>query len=512
MNWTEGYVTEVTYTHGYYRELSPALMRLACLSQGLAAPEADDFHYLELGFGQGLSVNMHAAAVDGTFWGTDFNPSHAAQARAWSRITGTDLVALDASFAELAARDDLPAFDVIGLHGVWSWISPENRRAIAELARRHLKVGGVLYVSYNTTPGWSPTIPVRHLMCLHADLAGAEIQGMPGRINGAIAFAQRLVDSNAGYFRNNPVAADRIKSLANLDRNYLAHEYFNRDWHPMSFSEAADILSEAKLSFAGSIHLLDHLDAINLSTENQKILAEIPHPVLRQSVRDYMVNQYFRRDLFIKGPRRLSAAEAERAWRDAAFVLTSHPDDVPMTVQGALGPANLLESLYKPLLAAFFEDGAGPKTLGQLLERRDLPNVNLAQLREAALVLTGAGHLFPVQPSSANGHARCRALNQHLIERARSAGDINFLVSPVMGAGLMVARIPQLFLAAVQAGAADAPTIAQQVWDILNAQGQRLIHEGKTLESPEENLAELERQAQAFLDRRLPVLKALAIA
>ena len=28
-DWTAGYVTEIEYTYGYYRELSPSLLRLA---------------------------------------------------------------------------------------------------------------------------------------------------------------------------------------------------------------------------------------------------------------------------------------------------------------------------------------------------------------------------------------------------------------------------------------------------------------------------------------------------
>jgi hypothetical protein len=201
-------------------------------------------------------------------------------------------------------------------------------------------------------------MPVRHLMHLHTQLASAEARGMPARINEALAFTQRLADLQSGYFRVNPVANERVKGLAGLDRAYLAHEYLNRDWHPMAFSDVAEALSEAKLTFAASIHLLDHIDAINLSAEAQKMLGEISHPVLRQSVRDYLVNQYFRRDLFIKGARRFTPGELEQAWRESAFVLTSHPEDVPMHAQGALGQANLIEGFYKPLLEALAEDVA----------------------------------------------------------------------------------------------------------------------------------------------------------
>jgi hypothetical protein len=36
MSWTGGYVTEIEYTYGYCPELSPGLLRLACLSAGIA--------------------------------------------------------------------------------------------------------------------------------------------------------------------------------------------------------------------------------------------------------------------------------------------------------------------------------------------------------------------------------------------------------------------------------------------------------------------------------------------
>jgi len=47
---------------------------------------------------------------------------------------------------------------------------------------------------------------------------------------------------------------------------------------------------------------------------------------------------------------------------------------------------------------------------------------------------------------------------------------------------------------------------------ILAGQGQKLVKEGKTLETPEENLAELTTQANAFAEKQMPILKALQIA
>jgi hypothetical protein len=45
----------------------------------------------------------------------------------------------------------------------------------------------------------------------------------------------------------------------------------------------------------------------------------------------------------------------------------------------------------------------------------------------------------------------------------------------------------------------------------LVQQGQRILKEGKALETAEENLAELTAQADTFAEKQLAILKALGI-
>ena len=83
--WNEGYFTSDTYTYGYYHVLNPTYQRFCLLLKGIAAPEqTEDSTYCELGYGQGVSINIHAAATPGKFFGTDFNPAQAAQANEMS--------------------------------------------------------------------------------------------------------------------------------------------------------------------------------------------------------------------------------------------------------------------------------------------------------------------------------------------------------------------------------------------------------------------------------------------
>jgi hypothetical protein len=82
----------------------------------------------------------------------------------------------------------------------------------------------------------------------------------------------------------------------------------------------------------------------------------------------------------------------------------------------------------------------------------------------------------------------------------------------VTAGGVAVNRFQQLFLINLAQGKKQPAEWAQAAWQVLAAQSQKLVKEGKTLESPEENIAELTAQAQTFADKQLPILRALQIA
>lgn len=155
-----------------------------------------------------------------------------------------------------------------------------------------------------------------------------------------------------------------------------------------------------------------------------------------------------------------------------------------------------------------------PKTLAQLEQALQASGVNFPQLVQAVMVLAGAGVVLAAQEDTAATKARkhTERLNTHLMQKVRSSNDLNYLASPLTGGGVTVPRFQQLFLLAKQQGHKQPQDWARLVWNILAAQSQRLLKDGKTLESAEENLAELTRQASEFAEKRLPILKALQIA
>lgn len=509
--WSSGYVSDISYTHGYYGELSPLNTTFAITYAGYCVPPIESA--CELGFGQGLSINIHACSQTVKWWGTDFNPAQAAFAQGLSERCGNQAILDDAAFTEFCRRDDLPEFDFIALHGIWSWISDENRQVIVNFLSTKLKVGGVLYISYNTQPGWGAAIPMRDLMTDYVKLMTPPGKGIATRIDEALEFTEKLFATNPAYIKANPAIPERFKKMKGHDRKYLAHEYFNQDWLPMSFSKINNWLTQAKLSYVCSANLLDQIDTLNLTTEQQGLLNSIPDIIFRQTVRDFMINQQFRKDLWIKGPRQLTPFEKVELLRKQNLILLRDRKDVSLKLKGISGEVTLQETIYGPILDALADHQ--PKSLGQLEEKLRVANsINFRQLTEAALILIGSGiaglsqDLQNVQKVKKS----TESLNSEIKNRSRSQNEIQYLASPVTGGGIGVPRFGQLFLEAIQLGKKNPQEWASYVWELLQVQGQKIIKEGKTLESVEENLNELIEQAKTFEAKQLPILRALRIS
>jgi SAM-dependent methyltransferase len=508
-NWTSGYVADIGYTFGYYPELSPLRAKLAFLDAGLVFPDVTNA--CELGFGQGVSVNIHAAASATQWFGTDFNPSQASFANEVLAASGAPCHLSDEGFAEFCRRDDLPEFEFVGLHGIWSWISDENRSVIVDFIRRKLKVGGVLYVSYNTLPGWAQMVPLRHLLTEHAEVMAAPGRGIVSRIDAAIEFSEKLFELNPVFARANPPVLDRLKQIHRQNRHYLAHEYFNRDWEPMHFADMANWLEPARISYACSANFFDHVRAFNLTPEQWAFIQEIPDQNFRETVRDFMVNQQFRRDFWVKGARRMSPLRQLEELSQMRVILLMPASEVSMKAQGPLGDVNMNEDIYRPLI----DDLAGntPLMLGHLFEKGRSRGVTTAQVLQGILIMIGRGDISLVQDSVRTELAMkfTAPLNKDFIERVRGGGDLNYLASPVTGGGIAVSRSEQLFLGAISKGKEKPGELAEEAWASLAALGQRLVKEGKKIEMPDDNLAELRSQAENFVAKKMVLLKELRI-
>lgn len=506
VSWANGYVADVGYTHGFYRELAPVHLNFVALSTNKRGTSNAHGTYCELGCGQGVSTNVLAAGNPCIeFYANDFAPEQIAGARQLAREANlTNVHFSDASFAQYADDPDLPEFDVIVLHGIYSWVSADNRATIVEFLRRKLKVGGVVYVSYNTLPGWASASALRRLFFEHAQGSGGIL---PARVEKALIFADRLKDIDAGYFKYVYGAKERLKGIHTLNRSYLAHEYFNADWHPFYFVDVARDLGEAKLRYLGSANLLDHVDGANLTAAQQTMLHEVADPAFRETARDYITLQQFRKDVFGRGVLGLSPAEIQAGWTNLRLALTTPISSINYKVTGALGEVALQIESYAPVIEAL---KAGPRTLGELAQVPEIQAIGGMRIQEVLKVIIGAGWVQPCLEAEGDGvrSATTRSFNDAVMQRATWSQDVQVLASPVTGGGVSVERHHLLFLLALQDGHPNPPAFA---WSNFAAQGQVLLKEGKPLESPEENLAELQGRYEVFLQEHLPILSRVGI-
>ena len=506
--WNSGYMSEIDYIYGYYSELSPIRLKLALLSRGIAHSVGTSTNYLELGFGQGLSLAINAATSSGSFYGTDFNPGQAANAKELADALGKEMFLFDNSFEELAAREDLPEFDIIALHGIWSWVSDASREAILRIAREKLKPGGIFYISYNVTPGWSPAAPLRHLLSEYSKRAATG--GILSKVDQSIGFVEQVIGANAAYFNQNPALAQRLEQIKGLNRTYVTHEYFNANWDPMPFSTIASKLSEAKLTFGCSANILDNLEAISIPAQAHPILAEISDPILRETTKDYFVSQQFRRDIYVKGPRAITQYEMAKLVDQQVFVAMADADAWPTKIGTTAGKVELKQDIYRPIADALCAAPAQTASIADLLASGKVKGLDRWQLWEALLVMTSVGYAAPISDSETleDDIKAAQKLNKLISERAESSEQMQYLASAKIGSAISVNRIDQLFLRGIEIGEADVPAY---VWRVLDAQGHRLVVDQKTIEDEETTLRELRRMFEELKGSRLDRLKDLGV-
>ena len=516
--WSAGYVSELGYTYGYYEELNPNRIDFCLANKGYKSPKIK--RALELGFGQGVSINIHAAAGSATWVGTDFNPAQANFASNLAAESSAALSILDDSFEQLLTREDITDFDYIGLHGIWSWVSDYNREIIVEIIKQKLNVGGVVYASYNTMPGWAGFAPLRQLMANHVEVMGSSGHSIINKIDDALDFSDAFLKATPKYVNTYPQLQKRLEQLRTQNRHYLAHEFFNKDWQPMFFADISKIFSEAKLSFVASADLGQHVDQIHLSADQKEFISGIPDLTLKETLRDFIVNQQFRKDYWVKGPVELSPKDRLDRLRDQDVVMIV-PRSEAKTEKVKVGAeeVTLNPEVYVPILDLMSDHK--PRKIAEIEQKlrshRESSGVagttTIGDVLQAMTVLVGVNYLRAAQDSALTSHSKPSAhkMNEAFLKAAQSSNDIQYLASPVTGGGIRVNRMDQLFIKSLLLGKATPKEWADDAWALFVSQGQRLMNKGVALETEEENKTELLMKAEEFSEIRLPIFKALEI-
>ena len=492
------------YINNFYRELGPSVLNLVLTMQGIEPiPLNHGFSCCDLGCGQGLSTNLIAAChPDGQFHAIDFNHAHISGARGLADQAGLGNVTFwEASFEDLRTLD-LPEFDFITLHGVYSWVSADNRKHIIDFIRTKLKVGGVVYISYNCLPGWSSLAPIRQLLISCIDMEAGLLEE---QIKGSIKFVERLKSMNLSYFSQNPSAGGFFDAISKLSRNYLAHEYYNEYWVQFYHADVVKDFTPAHMTFAGSASFVDNLDFLKFSFDEQQLLSEIEDPVRKETIKDFAVNQQFRRDVFTKGRKRLDKTAHLELISRSRFAMVVPRNKQSITLNFPRGDAQFDPELYESVLLAL---DAQHLSLEELLRKPDMVRFGSEKILQALMVLLSAGYILPAVEPSPHAIVSTRLFNYALLERTAFNMEPQYLSSPVVQSGIRLDWVQRLLLLCELTDNGDPLSfVSSLMWENNCA----LIKDGATLQTWEENLEELGRQIRSFHTLQLPLLKRLGV-
>jgi hypothetical protein len=381
---------------------------------------------------------------------------------------------------------------------------------LVDFIKRKLKVGGVLYVSYNALPGWTSFSPIRHLMNEHHNLVKDVNSDPISQVKNTFDFTEKFLATDPRFSTYLPLLKPRFDRTKSLDCNYLTHEYFNCDWNPMYFATMAKYLEPAQLQFACSAYYADQLSDLNFTDQQVEFLNNIKDPIFKESVRDFMIDQQFRRDYWVKGIRKILPIERMEQLSNYKVMLIQHRSNITCDLLGFSNNVDMDKSPYGIILDLLTD--YKPKTLAWLLQNLKEKEIPLQYLIPTVMILISKQFLSFVQDDETINRMKknSHSLNLHIINKSQNDDDINYLSSPVTGGGIAIQRLEQLLLLALIQGKKQTNELVQFIMDNLQLQNIIMEKEVYSLEDIKIRIR-MEEFTKEFILKKLPILKTLQV-
>lgn len=482
MNWKHGYFADSGYTYGYFAEAMPLWLRWAALIQGHELP-AKGFRYLDAGCGQGFNLIIAAAAhPESEFVGIDFMPEHIAHGRKLAKSAGLKNVKfIEGDFLRLAEdSSELGTFDYAIAHGISSWIAPAVREAMYRLVGQVLVPGGLFYNSYNVLPGWLSTMPFQHLVLLEQKKRSGKDALLAAR-----ASMNRIKELSPKIFELLPALATRLEKMPKENPAYLVQEYNNTFWEPLFVSDMMDLMGTVKLNYLGTATLAEAFDDLLPQTVREFIKGQ-SDAVMREQLRDYAVNQGFRRDLYVKGGNKPWPLCQQRLIDDCRFRINpfvGRPElGKPCVIKAGVlelkgDPAQLIELLDAVGNA---EEGTNlAEVVAKLLD----PVLKKDVVRYLSLLMQGGWITQVVERGEPNTNGE--NLNKVIVNSVRQGAPYKYIGLPNSSAAQPLSEIDLVILALDKQGM----TLSQVVEELkayLKAMGRNIVIEEKHISAADE--------------------------
>jgi SAM-dependent methyltransferase len=435
--WSRGYPVGRIYPPSWHAFQSPAHLSAIC---GLCGVRWDidplsPLSIAEIGCGTGYTASVLAAGnPQARVLGIDYNPAQIVEARRLAGEAGLRNVDfMEADLGDMGAGevDALPEFDLITVHGVWSWVADPVREGILRIIRRRLRAGGIVLLSYNALPGAATALGLARLARGELRKAADPLDG----IQAARSLVGRLMEAKAAQLL--PSSWRRLLSgeAPGASDGYLIHEFQTEHWRPSFFQDVAEAMSSARCEFVGSATIDENFPQMSLEPAQRAVWEDAGSQAERQFIFDLCVQRAFRRDVYVRGLRpadRVSAVDA------ITMAATSRSDgELQVKAQGGVAtlPPHQADAVRKCLFA-------GPQRIATL---RSLPGCGSMTAEELLAVLIASGTAVPLwrEPGTGPGWddalAAARRLNavaaRTFVPHGVGKGQMA-LASPAIAGGL----------------------------------------------------------------------------
>jgi SAM-dependent methyltransferase len=511
-NWTSGYVGDVSYTLGFYRELAPTYLNFCALMNNVEGPALNrPLRFCELGCGRGYGTTLLAAAnPDFEFVGIDFNPSHIAEARNLaSRAKIPNLTFLESSFGDAARSTDrkLADFDVIVVHGVYTWVEREVRNDICRFIRDKLLAGGLVYNSYNVLPGWATAMPIQHLLM---EVAERSSRDSIATLKEGYDMLRTLLEKSSGFVTQSPAVKSRIENMGKQDQSYLVHEFLNAGWEPLYVTDVIRDFAEAKMTYAGSATLVENRIELAVPKNLQPMVRAASDVAMRELLKDYAVNKQFRRDIYIKGLQSISQQEQQKRFRDTVFALVTPVKKLPDKYTMPVGEITPKPEALAALMGCLRDK---PASGDELIAAVEKVKASAADASLLVLILVQSGSVTPIRPDHASVDRSASSRLNEVILNSAIAGDTHrFVCSPVQGSAFATNFVDRLVAQLIVKSPDEKDAvIAVQAFDRLEGAGRGFYRDGKKLEKSDKNVQDIARSVKEFRELRLPHWRAAGV-
>jgi SAM-dependent methyltransferase len=409
-----GYVADIPYLRDFKPMLAPAWLDHVALVCGVDPPaRANGFAWCDLGCGQGVTAAILAATHPrGTFHGIDMMPVHVEHARRLAAEATIANVRFHPVDFATAAGLDLPPFDYLVAHGVYSWVDAESQAALRRFIDRHLKPGGLVYVSYNAMPGWASDLPFQHLV---RELSRIFPGSSAARFAAAAEIVRTMAAAGVPALAPSHTLGELKARPEDYTPAYLVHEFMHAAWQPLYVTEVRAAMAAIGLAPVGSATLIENFDHLAVSDSARETLACIADRDLRELARDFFLDQRLRCDVFDRGNRRLDPEERARRLLASTFALARPAAAIRYETMTPASARAYDTPAARRIVAALV---SGPRPLAGLAPA--------SELLENVLTLCAAGDAMPVEP----GRAPVAKLNRAIWRQLDGPEEIRWLALP----------------------------------------------------------------------------------